>query len=78
MLTVQTSGLILGSLICIAVFGGYFIAFVMIASAIEAIREKYDGLVPLFCIIIGGVIVFVSTIIVFEWGDLIVVLFSMS
>lgn len=78
MLTVQASGLILGSLICIAVFGGYFISFVMITGAIEAIREKYDLLVPLFCIIIGGVIAFVSTIIAFEWYDLIVVLFSTS
>ena len=40
MLTVQASGLIFGSIICVAVFGGYFMAIVMIAGAIQAITEK--------------------------------------
>lgn len=76
MLTVQAAGLIFGSLICVAIFGGYFMALMFFACAFEAIREKYDGLVPLFCIIIGVVLAFVFTIIVFEWGDLVVILFS--
>ena len=40
MLSPSTAGLILGSLICVAAFGGYFMAFVMIAGAIDAITEK--------------------------------------
>ena len=78
MISVQAAGFLIGSLICVAVFGGYFMAIVMIAGAIQAITEKYDLLVPLFCFIIGVVLAFVFTIIVFEWGDLVVMMFSIS
>ena len=40
MLTVQTARFLIGSVICVAIFGGYFMAIVMIAGAIQAITEK--------------------------------------
>ena len=40
MLSVQTVGFLIGSVICVAAFGGYFMAFAFIAGAIQAITEK--------------------------------------